>query len=499
MMRLSRWPSLLGAAWVAGAVAGCAGPWPYRPLEGRADLDCTRPATSADDPCLKRTPEVSSSPAYRLHFVELDDQGWLYPAQDQAGYTDAMGSAHAQIDRVIDDLSGRLKKGERVMLFVFVHGWKHGAGHDDRDVQRFREILADAASMAQFGGEPRQPPRTVVGIYIGWRGGGAFSAKNPMVYATFWTRKNAALHVSGGAVRELFARLTALRERWNVPAVDARPEDREAALRRPRLRTVVLGHSFGGWITFSSLSISILELLAHAVDADQVRTDRGTDWLSARARATADMVVLLNPAFEATRYQPLHSMARRVRLSGFEAPVLVIVTSTSDGATRTAFPLGRRINTLFQRSSGSPEEDVASVKTPGFVPAYQTHRIALSPQATACEGWRPPPQPEPLADVATPRSETRAERLARAEHNVKLEVARHRAWLQELAKTKGIQEPNWSWEYCGKAKLELMAGRAPHVPVWNITTDASLIRSHSDIMQEPLHAFLRQLYMTLSY
>ncbi|HMH48961.1 MAG TPA: hypothetical protein VK548_01915 [Candidatus Acidoferrum sp.] len=498
-MRHSRWPRLLVAACVAGIVAGCAGPWPHRPLEGRNDLDCTLAETRADERCLKRTPEISTSPAYRLHFVELDDQGWLYPVPGQAGYTDDMGSAHAQIDRVIDDLSGRLAKGERVMLFVFVHGWKHGAGHDDRDVQRFREILSDVASMVQFGGEPGQPARTVMGIYISWRGGGTFAARNPLVYTTFWTRKNAALHVSGGAARELFARLTALRVRWNAPAVDARPEDREAALRHPQLRTVVLGHSFGGWIAFSSLSISILEQLAHAVDADRPRTDRGRDWRSARVRATADMVVLLNPAFEATRYQPLHSMAQRAGRSRFEAPVLVIVTSTSDGATRTAFPLGRRLNTLFQRSFVSADEEEASVKTPGFVPAYRTHRIALFPQATACEGWRPPPQPEPLTDVATPRSETRAERLARTEHNVKLEVARHRAWLRELETTAGTQAPNWSWEYCGKAKLELMAGRAPHVPVWNITTDASLIRSHSDIMQEPLHAFLRQLYMTLSY
>ena len=40
-------------------------------------------------------------------------------------------------------------------------------------------------------------------------------------------------------------------------------------------------------------------------------------------------------------------------------------------------------------------------------------------------------------------------------------------------------------------------GGEPQAPVWNVLTDASLVRDHSDIMGEPLHAFLRQLYLNL--
>lgn len=494
-MRWSRSMRVLIAVCLASMLTACATPVPYRLSKGEAHVDCSTDAERAKNRCFERTPEISTKPAYTLHFVELDDQGWQYPRRKDAGYTDAMGSAHEQIDRAIGDLSGWLTAGERVMLLVFVHGWKHGARHDDRDVQRFREILSDAALVVELTREPRK----VVGIYVGWRGAGRFTASNPLIYLTFWTRKNTALHVSGGASRELFARLRGLRERSNVPKADATPERRRQALQHPPLRTIVIGHSFGGWVAFSALSPSILEVLAHAVDAAPGPSEDDTAWLSARVRGTADMVVLLNPAFEATRYQPLHRLAEHVALRRFESPLLVIITSTADWATGTFFRLGRHVNTLFQGPYVGSEQDEASVKTPGFVDAYRTHRLTGSSTATACADWEPPKEEASASDVATDSRDSREspEHLARMKRNVKREILRHGAWRAELARNAGALAPKWSWEYCGKSTLELV-GPEPHAPIWNITTDATLIRGHSDIMHESLHAFLRQLYMNLS-
>jgi pimeloyl-ACP methyl ester carboxylesterase len=492
-----RWfPStrVLIAVCLASMLVACATPLPHRRSEGGAHVDCSTPEKRAENRCFEQTPETSTKPAYTLHFVELDDQGWQYPRPEDPGHTEAMGSAHAQIDRAIGDLARRLQAGEAVMLLVFVHGWKHGAADGDRDVMRFREILSDAASVGEFTREQRK----VVGIYVGWRGAGRLSPRNPLVYLSFWTRKNTALHVSGGASRELFARLRVLRERSNEPKAGVTPEQRLRALQRPPLRTIVIGHSFGGWVAFSALSPSILELLARAVDPAPGPSEDETAWLAARVRGTADMVVLLNPAFEATRYQPLHRLAERVSLRRFESPVLVIITSTADWATGIVFPWGRRVNTLLQRPFISSEEEVASVETPGFVDAYRTHRLTRSLTAAACDDWEPPEKPASASDVATEPTESPDQRLARTKRNVGREVARHEAWRAELAKSAGVLAPEWSWEYCGKSKLELIEHRKPYVPIWNITTDKTLIRAHSDIMQEPLHAFLRQLYMNLS-
>ncbi|MNJ74545.1 hypothetical protein D3C77_714880 [compost metagenome] len=65
-----------------------------------------------------------------------------------------------------------------------------------------------------------------------------------------------------------------------------------------------------------------------------------------------------------------------------------------------------------------------------------------------------------------------------------------------LARHHMVLSKGWTWQYCGGAFIEHQRGE-PNAPVWNVVTDASLIKGHSDIMGEPLHAFLRQLYLDL--
>lgn len=62
----------------------------------------------------------------------------------------------------------------------------------------------------------------------------------------------------------------------------------------------MIGHSFGGLILYSAVSGSLTEGLM----ADADRREAGLQMFR-----FADMVVLLNPAFEATRYTPSHRIA----------------------------------------------------------------------------------------------------------------------------------------------------------------------------------------------
>lgn len=464
------------------ALAACAAPRPHKVSSGGSEIECGVEASVRDERCFLRTPEVSANPPYTLHFVEFDDQGWLYPSPAEKGYVAEMGSAHDQIDYAVRNLASRLAQGERVLLLVYVHGWKHSAAHDDRDVRRFRQMLSDAAMLDEEtsgGGAVDVRHRRVVGIYVGWRGAGRFSRSNPLVYLTFWTRKNAALHISEGAARELFARVRALRERWNMETET-----------RPRLRTVVMGHSFGGWIVFSALSPSILELLARAdLDADGDSTSAMDAWRKARLRSAADMVILVNPAFEATRYQPIHNLARRVRLPKYEPPTLLLVTSKADPATGTAFPLGRFFNTLFQRPFVSEEEEYAATRTPGFVDRYITHQ--LTSDGSTCPGWRSGEKEETSAEEESVRKR-------RMRENAAWELARHDEWRTYLADRQGALPPGWKRQFCGGTAI-LHQRYEPHWPVWNVVTDGRIIPNHSDIMGESLHAFFRQLYLDLPH
>ena len=450
-------------ALVLAALAACASPKPHKVSTGAADVDCGVDTSVTDERCFERTPEVSADPAYTLHFVEFDDQGWLYPGPKDDGYIAEMGSAHGQLDRAVEDVAARLARNERVLLLVYVHGWKHGAAHDDRDVKRFRQMLSDAALL-----DGKRAGRSVVGIYIGWRGAGRFSRSNPLVYLTFWTRKNAALHVSEGAPRELFARIRALRERWN-----------EGDAGRPRLRTVVMGHSFGGWLVFSALSPAVLELFAKQADAG----DSAEAWRRARLKSAADIVILVNPAFEATRYEPLYRLAQKVRLSEYEPPSLLVVTSKADAATGTVFPLGRFFNTLFQRPFVSDQEAYAAMRTPGFVERYVTHSLSGErADASKCPGWR--------GDPGAEEEKTRSARMLENGVREKKHYDQWRAYNNKSLKA------GWQWQYCGGTTLRHKA-HPPHSPVWNVVTDGTVIPNHSDIMGEPLHAFFRQLYLDL--
>jgi hypothetical protein len=200
------------------------------------------------------------------------------------------------------------------------------------------------------------------------------------------------------------------------------------------------------------------------------------------------MVILVNPAFEATRYQPIHNLAQRVELPEYEPPTLLIVTSKADAATSTAFPFGRFFNTLFQRPFASDEEEYAATRTPGFVDRYVTHELNGGPfDATKCPDWR-------IGEKADPGEEESA-RLARMWENARQEGLRHKEWLAYLGGNKKLAK-TWKWQYCGGTTIVHKA-QAPHSPVWNVITDSSVIPNHSDIMGEPLHAFFRQLYRDL--
>jgi hypothetical protein len=468
-------------------LVACASTSPHKFMLGDANLECNVTTAKTNAECAYRSPEVSTSPNYTLHFVELDDQGWLYPPPQSPAYTDAMGAAHSQIDRAIQDIAGRLvNKEQRVLLFVYAHGWKHSAAHDDRDVQRFRQMLSDAADSDVTSPGATTPKRAVVGIYLGWRGGGAFSASNPLVYSTFWTRKNTALHISEGSSRELFSRLRALRERANDPG----PLD-DLSTVRPRLRTIVIGHSFGAWIAYSALVPSLMELLAQPLDVmpPPPPEQAANAWRRARLRHVADLVLLVNPAFEASRYEPLHKLAQRINHPAKEAPVLVLITSAADQATGKLFPIGRFFNTIFQRPFSSEEQKLASQKTPGFMGEYQTHTLTHT-SSEPCSGWNG-------ADQSTP--ETERERKARFMKNIEAERARAREWRNASSDTAAPTNASKEWTYCGSSQLATTAqtNGPKQSPIWNIVADKEIIKDHSDIMGESLHAFLRQLYLTL--
>lgn len=316
---------------------------------------------------------------YHLAFVEFDDQGWFADRKQ-------MEALFMLLDRLERDASARPGRGGHPLIFLYAHGWKHNASACDNNVVCFSRLLERMDILEQHRNEAlppgatSAPPRPVVGVYVGWRGlsldAGALSN------VTFWSRKATAERVGRGGVKELLTRLENYRRARN------RGHDDD------KTQLIVAGHSFGGAVIYSALSHALMEQASitnrfDAPDCRQIhRRKTRPDGVLCYDTATSfgDVVVLVNPAFEGTAYEPLFHVATNRCYPPWQRPVMLTVTSEGDDATGIAFPLGRKVSTLFEHR-GSPAQGDSIVKTVGHAARYETHRLKW-------KGETPPEQRE---------------------------------------------------------------------------------------------------------
>jgi len=485
--------------------------------------------------CGAGTPEIwteagRAHPQFRLHFVEFDDQGWLHTMpRDNAQLTSPDNKPRTQIDAVLEDIASTLQKGRRVRLVIFVHGWKHSADPLDRDVVRFRELLSQFQTTRDAMINPKNQPEIedeteFIGIYVGWRGRSWATdtyLTNLFLNATFWTRKATAIRVAQGQVRELFARVRGLQEYWDSeqksPKCHAVSEVPDC-----KLRTVMIGHSFGAWILYAAVSQSIVEVLSMDQDLPkeaEAPKQPGGDVVkpSQRRRARlADMILLVNPAFEAVRYATVYEAARRQKAPPdsyeYEPPLLISITSTADAATRIAFPAGRSFNSALEHWSGDPQKE-AMLRTPGHLPAYQTYRLDTVAGLTAeeskqsrivpaCEGWDEIGEVDPddigqhfvNKKIYLDNPENLEKQLRK---NAGAESAARAAYFNDEPSRRGPSGRSPPRQFCGGLVLigtGNMWNLPPNSPIWNITTSQAVIPDHSNFMTPEFFNFVKQIY-----
>lgn len=426
--------------WVL-AIAGCTQHTLYRTdnevcVSSRPEVDCAdRALQEFKDPA---RPDAG----YLLGFIEFDDQGQVFERK--------------QMDAVVDRLNEQAA-AQDLLVVVFVHGWKHSAAPGDGNIATFREGLQRLSEVeSSISRETGTPERKIVGVYLGWRGG---SITLPYVKElTFWDRKNTAHKVGHGGVTEVVSRLEQVRK-----TKDAQREGPG----RSRTRLVVVGHSFGGAVVYSALSQILMSGFVDTVGPAGVITD---------VRGFGDLVVLINPAFEATRFAPLSDMAN-ARRSYFpsQLPVIAILTSEADDATKKAFPLGRRFSTFFEKHrkvtrrnavTGEDEvidQDQANVTAVGHFDPYMTHYL----RATGEPGAESRGQPSIQASV---------ERFFQVSSR----------W-EEDAPGSVIEFEDSILERTDKS-----AGRNPYLV---IRVDKRLIKDHNDIGDPRIASFVRQLIL----
>jgi hypothetical protein len=333
---------LVGLVLVCVLVASCVSERQYRT---DAQVQQFNPKTSKDSHAI-----IEVAPLYTAGYVELDDQGWLYG--------DGGRNARMQIDTVTNQFT---KEGQSngLLIVTFVHGWKHNASGNDSYVAMFHKILNELGKMEQvLSTKQHHPQRRVVGLYIGWRG--LSENIQPFEDLSFWGRKDAAERVGHGAVIEVLSELEAFRNQLNQKF-----HDEITNHRRMNTKLIIMGHSFGGDVVYSAAAPVLTERMVENYDQDG---------LPQPPKSLGDLVVLINPAFEAARFETLNRLASTKSFPLSTNCTLAVFTSRADWATGLAFPVGRSVSTLFDQYEDSHQRQ-ANLAAVGHYAPYLNYEL----------------------------------------------------------------------------------------------------------------------------
>jgi len=264
---------------------------------------------------------------YLLHIVEFDDQGQFHNRK--------------QLSTLLEKLAEEVKT-HNLLIVTFVHGWNHNAEETDSNLKNFKELLKKISDYEQ----EQDKRRIVVGVYLGWRGK---SISIPFLdILTFWDRKNTAetIGIQGGVTETLLELEKVVRPDFSV--------EKEGSS-----RLVIIGHSFGGLIVYSALAPVFLQRAVEGGSISRCRSFTCHLWRTFFPQravegdpiidGVGDLVILVNPAFEALRFANLRQSfySRKKGNNDEQPPLMVVLTSENDKATKIAFPVGRFISTIM--------------------------------------------------------------------------------------------------------------------------------------------------------
>lgn len=290
-----------------------------------------------------RDPNTVLRPEGGVKIIELTNAG---------EFADRCQATEAWDDLVCDQPRGRYqpmcKAGatdKPKLTLLYVHGWKHSSDPGDGDRVAFTRFVGSLAR--RFAGR-----KNVLGIYVGWNAHAPL-LPGPSENLSFWSKKATADRIAqAGVVTKIVSATGALSN----------------SSRGRGDQFIAIGHSFGARLLFSAVGQSLVY--------EAERAHPGFSGGAYRVmKGPTDAVILLNPAFEASRYTSIDAL-RRDREETFAAqqpPLLISISTTGDLATQLAFPVGQWLDL---------RREERETTTLGNYAPYFTH--SLAPSAGAC-------------------------------------------------------------------------------------------------------------------
>jgi hypothetical protein len=421
--------------------------------------------------------------SFDLYAVEQDDRGVLFQ-RDQ-----------------VDVIRERIKKradGNGAIIIVYVHGWKHNATPCDDNMSCFRTILqkvAQTEKAASANSNPPYPRRVVSGIYVGWRGL-ATCHKIPK-QLSFFSRKRVAERIGTAQTRVLLQNLRDLRNELDDP--DNKLQNPKGGT---RTRLVIVGHSLGaGLIQAAAITELQQDLYSAKAQVEGEPNGNGKPKPDDRLRLKGfgDLVVLVNPAFEAQLYDAFPKEVRKLRddkklLFPNDRPVLIIVSSTGDFPTHYLFPVVRFFGLLLQpfKLARGPKYWFRYIVTAGNYVGYRTHVASLKKSEETKET-------KEAKSEAVSKKEREDSPCFRPSHNQGLGSYPSGCTCSQNTGdfninptlTEHMMEPGRKIEL---SKVILTpTGRFNRDPYWVITANRDVVKDHGDIFNPTLTSMIREL------
>jgi hypothetical protein len=395
---------------------------------------------------------IEVEPLYTVGYVELDDQGWLYG--------DGRLNSRMQVDAATNRFAAEAETNG-LLIVTFVHGWKHNASGTDANVAMFHKILKDLGAMeAVLSKKQHHPARRVVGLYVGWRG--LSEDLEPFKELSFWGRKNAAEVVGHGAAIEVLSEMEALRNQIN------RKFNTEITNhQRTVTKLIIMGHSFGGDVVYSASAPVLTERMVENCDQAGVPQP---------PKSLGDLVVLINPAFEAARFETLNRLAATKSFPLSTNCVLAVFTSTADWATGLAFPIGRRLSTSFDMYENRRQHQ-ANVTAVGHYKPYINYELKSSEK-----NLKPAEMTSATNDVT---SSTAADTVLSIRSKIQ-----HR-------RLRGATTNDVTYPFT-RCALIPTTNCVPNDPVFNVAVDPAIIPDHDTIDRWVFIRFLAEFMFAFS-
>lgn len=345
--------------------------------------------------------EKLSCAGCQIAIIEVDDQGWYWRPE--------------RLDRALGPVQAAADAN--AIIIVYVHGWQHNAAVTDNNLIDFRNLLEQLGSRAAQSSKPRP----VLGLYVGWRGQ---VLRPPLSFFTFWNRAAAADRIARRSAVDLFARLRAIYLRSR------------AAAHNPVLITV--GHSFGARIVFDSVSGFLLTSVM-----ERATQGYNLEYIVSPVTGYGDLVILVNPAFEAARYERFAALRYNYYyFDSMQKPLMLVVSSSGDSATGRWFPIGRRLGAIGE-AARNKEQYAATITALGNYTPYITHYL------------------RPCNDVAG---------------------------IEEAKKWGGVPSPCYGGAHLLESTWQTVSTQ--HTPFIVASTNDSLVRGHSGIFETAFIEFL---------